>query len=69
MYIGILTTHYAIYAVGNTEDEVKNNIVQGYKNTYPPQERTFTNPTYNDLIEWFGGGIYAIDPQKGYTHE
>ena len=69
MFIGILNTYYEIYAIGNTEEEVKKNIVKGYKETYPPNERQLENPTFDDLIEYFGGGIYGIDPQKGYTHQ
>lgn len=70
MYIGILSTYYQIYAIGETEEEVKKNIVKGYKKFHPnAQERTIEKPTYNDLIETFGGGIYKIDPKKGYTQE
>lgn len=68
MYIGILRTAYEIYAIGETENEVKKNIVKGYKAFYPIGERRFEKPTFDDLNEWFGCGIFKINP-KGYAHE
>ena len=69
MFIGILYTYYEVYAIGSTEDEVKKNILKGYKKTYPPTERRFENPTYDELAEWFGVHIHEIDPKVGYTHQ
>ena len=68
MYIGILPTYYEIYAIGETEDEVKKNIVKGYKKRFPPALRS-VKPTFEDLHDYFGCSIYKIDPKKGYTHE
>ena len=68
MYIGILPTYYEIYAIGETEEEVKKNIVKGYKKAFPPAHRS-VKPTYAELHDYFGISIYEIDPKKGYVHE
>ena len=66
MYIGILPTFYEIYATGKTIEEVKRNIVKGYKSFYPPKEIS-VKATFEDLHEYFGISIYKIDPKKGYA--
>lgn len=68
MFIGILPTFYEVYAVGETEDEVKKNIVKGYKKAFPPALRS-VKPTYEELHDYFGVSIYEIDPKKGYITE
>jgi hypothetical protein len=68
MFIGILPTHYEIYAIGETEDEVRKNLVEGYKKCYPPALRS-VKPTYAELHDYFGISIYEVDPKKGYTME
>ena len=68
MYIGILPTYYEVYAIGETEEEVKKNIVKGYKKAFPPTLRS-VKPTFEELHDYFGCSIYKIDPKKGYTHE
>lgn len=61
MYIAILNTYYAIYAVGETEKDVKRNIVKGYVNTYPRKEtRSVENATFKALNEHFGIQIVEI---------
>ena len=69
MYIGILRTHYEIYAIGETPQEVKRRIVRGYKSLYPKGDRKFEKPTFDDLNEYFGCPIFEIDSKKGYAHE
>lgn len=69
MYIGILPTYYEVYAIGETEDEVKKNIVKGYKKAFPRKEDRSVKATFEDLHDYFGCSIYKIDPKKGYTHE
>lgn len=70
MYLGVLFTYYNVYAIGETEDEVKKRIVQGYKSTYPDKgSRQFSNPTFDKLNDYFSCQIHEIDPKKGYTHE
>ena len=69
MYIGILPTYYEIYAIGETEDEVKKNIVKGYKKAFPRKEDRSVKATFEDLHDYFGCSIYKIDPKKGYVHE
>ena len=68
MFIGILPTFYEVYAVGETEEEVRKNIVKGYKKAFPPALRS-VKPTFEELHDYFGVSIYEIDPQKGYTME
>jgi hypothetical protein len=68
MFIGILPTYYEVYAIGETEEEVKKNLVKGYKKTFLPALRT-VKPTYEELHDYFGISIYQIDPKKGYTME
>ena len=61
MYIAILDTHYAIYAVGETETAVKRNIVKGYKKTYPNKKtRSVENATFEELNEYFGIRVFEI---------
>ena len=67
MYIGMLMTDYEIFAIGETENEVKKNIVRGYKDFYPIDQRRFEKPTFKDLDEWFGCWIMKIN-DKGYAH-
>ena len=69
MFIGILRTHYEVFAVGETEKEVKARIVRGYKALYPKDDRKFEKPTFDDLNEYFGCNIFEIDSKKGYAHE
>lgn len=69
MYIGILPTYYEIYAIGETEEEVKKNIVKGYKKRFPRKEDRSVKATFEDLHDYFGCSIYEIDPKKGYTME
>ena len=70
MYLAILHTYYEVFAVAETEDEVKKRIVRGYKDAYPVKStRQFENPTFNELNEYFGVHIHEIDPKKGYGHE
>ena len=68
MFIGILPTYYEVYAIGETEEEVRKNIVKGYKKAFPPAQRS-VKPTYAELHDYFGISIYEIDPKKGYVHE
>lgn len=68
MYIGILKTDYEIYAVGETENDVKKSLVKGYKDFYPIGERRFEKPTFDELNEWFGCRIYKVN-SKGHAHE
>lgn len=69
MYIAILRTHYEIYAIGETEEEAKRNIVKGYKKAFPRAEDRSVKPTYEELHEYFGIHIHKIDPKRGYAHE
>jgi hypothetical protein len=69
MYIAILRTYYEVYAIGATEEEVKKNIVKGYKKVYPRKEDRSVKATYEELHEYFGINIHKIDPKKGYAHE
>jgi len=69
MYIGILPTFYEVYAVGETEDEVKKNLVKGYKKLYPRRADRTVNATFEELHDYFGCSIYEIDPEKGYVTE
>ena len=69
MYIGILSTYYEVYAIGETEEEVKKNIVKGYKKAFPRKEDRSVKATFEELHDYFGCAIYKIDPKKGYTHE
>ena len=69
MYIGILPTYYEIYAIGETEEEVKKNIVKGYKERFPRKEDRSVKATFEDLHDYFGCSIYLIDPKKGYIME
>lgn len=69
MYIAILPTYYEVYAIGNTENEVKENIVKGYKKCYPRAEDRTVNATFEELHDYFGCSIYKIDPKKGYVTE
>lgn len=69
MYLAVLRSHYEVYAIGETEEEVKRNIVNGYKKCYRSGARTIENPTFDELHDYFGCCIHEIDPQKGYTHE
>jgi hypothetical protein len=69
MYIGILRTYYEIYATGETKAETQERVVDGYKACYPPSERQFESPSFDELNNYFGCMIVEIDPQKGYAHE
>lgn len=69
MFVGILRTHYEVYAVGETEKEVKTRIVMGYKSLYPVETRRFEKPTFEELHEYYGCPIFEIDSKKGYAHE
>ena len=69
MYIGILPTYYEVYAIGETEEEVKKNIVKGYKKCFPREEDRTVKATFEALHDYFGCSIYKIDPKKGYVHE
>lgn len=69
MYIGILPTHYEVYAIGKTEEEAKKNLVKGYKKLYPRSEDRTVKATFEELHDYFGCSIYKIDPKKGYTTE
>lgn len=69
MYIGILPTYYEIYAIGETEEEVKKNIVNGYKKCHPRIEDRTVKATFEDLYDYFGVSIYKINPKKGYAME
>ena len=69
MYIGILSTYYEVYAIGKTEDEVKKNLVKGYKKAFPRKEDRTVKATFEELHDYFGCSIYKIDPKKGYAHE
>lgn len=69
MYIAILPTYYEVYAIGSTEEEVKKNIVKGYKKAYPRKEDQSVKPTFKELHEYFGIAIYKIDPKKGFAIE
>lgn len=69
MYIAILPTYYEIYAIGDTEEEVKKNIVKGYKKMYPRREdRSVEHATFEELHEYFGIGIYKVG-KCGYAIE
>lgn len=68
MYIAILPAYYEVYAIGGTEEEVKKNIVKGYKKFYPPAERP-VKATYKELHEYFGIHIYKIPPSVSYAIE
>lgn len=69
MYIAILPTYYEIYAIGETKEEVKKNIVKGYKKEFPPEHGRPVKATYKELHEYFGISIYKIDPKKGFAIE
>jgi hypothetical protein len=69
MYIAILRTHYEVYAIGATEEEVKKNIVKGYKKAYPRKEDRSVKADYDELHDYFGIHIHKIDPRKGYAIE
>ena len=69
MYIAILPTYYEVYAIGGTKEEVKRNIVKGYKKAYPRKEDRSVKPTYKELHEYFGVSIYKIPLSVGYAIE
>jgi hypothetical protein len=69
MYIGILPTYYEVYAIGGTEEEVKKNIVKGYKKAFPEKEGRAVKATFKDLNEYFGVSIYKIPLSVGYAIE
>lgn len=69
MYIAILRTHYEVYAIGATEEEVKRNIVKGYKKAYPRKEDRSVKATFEELRDYFGVHIHKIDSRKGYAIE
>ena len=69
MYIGILPTYYEVYAIGGTEEEVKQNIVKGYKKAFPRKEDRSVKPTFKELNEYFGVSIYKIPISVGYAIE
>jgi hypothetical protein len=69
MYIAILPTYYEVYAIGGTKEEVKRNIVKGYKKAFPEKEGRAVKATYEALSEYFGVSIYKIDPKRGYAIE
>lgn len=69
MYIAILPTYYEIYAIGETEEEAKKNIVKGYKKAFPMKEGRAVKATYEALQEYFGVSIYKIDPKRGFAIE
>ena len=69
MYLCIISTYYEIYALGETKAEAKANALKGYKKRYKKEDRTLENPTPDELIEYFGGGVYYIDPKKNYTSQ
>ena len=69
MYIAILFTNYEIYAIGNTEEEAKQNVVKGYKKMYPRKEdRSVEHATYEELNEYFGIHVYKVG-KGGYAIE
>lgn len=67
MYIGYLMTDYEIFTYGETQEEVKERIVKGYKDFFGINERMFENPTFDDLNDYFGCWIMKIN-EKGYAH-
>lgn len=69
MYIAILPTYYEVYAIGETMEEVKKNIVKGYKKAYPRKEGRSVKASYEELREYFGISIYKIDPKRGFAIE
>lgn len=69
MYIGILPTYYEIYAIGGTEEEVKQNIVKGYKKAFPPKYGRPVKANFEALHEYFGVSIYKIPISVGYAIE
>lgn len=69
MYIAILPTYYEVYAIGGTKEEVKKNIVKGYKKAYPRKEDQSVKPTFKELNEYFGVSIYKIPLSVGYAIE
>ena len=69
MYIGILPTYYEVYAIGGTEEEVKKNIVKGYKKAFPEKEGRAVKATFKELNEYFGVSIYKIPLSVGYAIE
>ena len=69
MFIGILRTHYEVYAIGGTPEDVQNNIVKGYKETYPKESREFESPTFAELNDFFGCSVIKINLGVGYAHE
>lgn len=69
MYLAILETNYEIYAIGQTEEDVRRNIVKGYKRMYPRKEdRSVEKVTYEELNDFFGIAIYEIG-KRGYAIE
>lgn len=69
MYIAILPTYYEVYAIGGTEEEVKKNIVKGYKKAFPRKEDRAVKPTFKELNEYFGVSVYKIPLSVGYAIE
>lgn len=69
MFIGILRTHYEVFAIGGTDKAVRENIVKGYKETFPKESREFENPTFDELNEYFGCSVVKINLGVGYAHE
>lgn len=70
MYLAVLHTYCEVYAIGGTEEDAKNNIVKGYKKTYPRKEDRSVNPvTFDALHDYFGVAIYKIPLSVGYAHE
>lgn len=69
MYIAILPTYYEVYAIGGTEEDVKKNIVKGYKKAFPEKEGRAVKATFKELNEYFGVSIYKIPLSVGYAIE
>ena len=68
MYIAILPAYYEVYAIGGTEEEAKKNVVKGYKEFYPPEDRP-VKATWKALNEYFGIHVYKVPLSVGYVIE
>ncbi len=69
LYLAILHTDYELFVLAKTKDEAQKRIIEAYKKFYPMPDRTFENPTFEELDEWFGCPIYEIDLYRGFSAE
>lgn len=68
MFLAVLRTHYEIYAIGSTKAESEKNLLKGYKESFPKEDRTIKSPkSAQELFDYFGGGVHEI--KNGYVSE